>query len=87
MSSPHIGERAQRHDLRIVSGPGQGPRPIGALCHQSSRLAEFFGRGMPFKICRGALGSLAKFTASRNATSRVSSFALDRRPASSSQWK
>jgi hypothetical protein len=40
---------------------------------------------MPFKICRGALGSLVKFTASRNASSRVSGFALDRRPASSSK--
>jgi hypothetical protein len=31
------------------------PRP------QSSRLAEFGGRGMSFKICRGTLGSLAMF--------------------------
>jgi hypothetical protein len=30
---------------------------------QSSRLAEFGGRGMSFKICRGTLGSLAMFTA------------------------
>jgi hypothetical protein len=35
---------------------------------QSSRLAEFGGRGMSFNICRGALGSLAMFTAMRNAS-------------------
>jgi hypothetical protein len=34
---------------------------------------------MSFNICRGTLGSLAMFTAIRNASSRVSSFALDRR--------
>jgi hypothetical protein len=28
---------------------------------QSSRLAEFGGRGMSFNICRGTLGSLAMF--------------------------
>jgi hypothetical protein len=39
------------------------PRP------QSSRLAEFGGRGISFKICRGTLGSLAMFTAMRNASS------------------
>jgi hypothetical protein len=32
---------------------------------QSSRLAGFGGRGMSFNICRGALGSLAIFTAIR----------------------
>jgi hypothetical protein len=37
---------------------------------QSSRLAEFGGRGMSFNICRGTLGSLAMFTAIRNASSR-----------------
>jgi hypothetical protein len=37
---------------------------------------------MSFNICRGTLGSLAMFTAIRNASSRASSFALDRRPAS-----
>ena len=31
---------------------------------------------MSFKICRGTLGSLAILTAIRNASSRVSSFAL-----------
>ena len=36
---------------------------------------------MSFNICRGTLGSLAMFTAIRNASSRVSSFAADRRPA------
>jgi hypothetical protein len=30
---------------------------------QSSRLAEFGGRGMSFNICRGTLGSFAMFTA------------------------
>jgi hypothetical protein len=45
---------------------------------QSSRLAEFGGLGISFKICRGTLGSLAMFTAIRNASSRVSSFALER---------
>jgi hypothetical protein len=44
---------------------------------QSSRLAEFGGLGMSFNICRGTLGSLAMFTAIRNASSRVSSFALE----------
>ena len=53
------------------AGVGGGfPRP------QSSRLAVFGGRGMSFNICRGTLGSLATFTAIRNASSRVSSFAL-----------
>jgi hypothetical protein len=37
---------------------------------QSFRLAEFGGRGMSFNICRGTLGSLAMFTARRNASSR-----------------
>jgi hypothetical protein len=46
---------------------------------QSSRLAEFGGHGMSFNICRGTLGSLAMFTAIRNASSRDSSFALERR--------
>ena len=41
---------------------------------QSSRLAEFGGRGMSFNICRGTLGSLAMFTAKRNASSRDSRF-------------
>jgi hypothetical protein len=36
---------------------------------QSSRLAEFGGLGMSFNICRGTLGSLAMFTAMRNASS------------------
>jgi len=39
---------------------------------QSSRLAVFGGRGMSFNICRGTLGSLAMFTAIRNASSRMS---------------
>jgi hypothetical protein len=30
---------------------------------QSSRLAEFGGRGMSFNICRGTLGSLAMLAA------------------------
>jgi hypothetical protein len=42
-----------------------------------SRLAVFGGRGMSFNICRGTLGSLAMFTAIRNASSRVSSFAVE----------
>ena len=49
---------------------------------QSSRPAEFGGPGISFNIWRGTLGSLAMFTAIRNASSRVSSFALERRPAS-----
>jgi len=49
------------------------PRP------QSFRLAEFGGRGMSFDICRGTLGSLAMFTGIRNASSRVSRLAADRR--------
>jgi hypothetical protein len=58
--------------------------PAGALpglClsgTQSSRLAEFGGRGMSFKICRGTLGSLAMFTAIRNASSHVSRLATNR---------
>jgi hypothetical protein len=40
---------------------------INFLRAQSSRLAEFGGRGMSFNICRGTLGSLAMFTAIRNA--------------------
>ena len=39
---------------------------------QSSRLAEFGGLGMSFNICRGTLGSLAMFTAIRDASSRDS---------------
>jgi hypothetical protein len=39
---------------------------------QSSRLAVFGGLGMSFNICRGTLGSLAMFTAIRNASSRNS---------------
>jgi hypothetical protein len=46
---------------------------------QSSRLAEFGSRGMSFNICRGTLGSLAMFTAIRNASSRVSLFIDNRR--------
>ena len=43
------------------------------FCHpQSSRLAELGGRGMSFNICRGTLGSLAMYTAIRNASSRDS---------------
>jgi hypothetical protein len=41
---------------------------------QSTRLAEFGGRGMSFKICRGTLGSLAMLTAIRNASSRDNRF-------------
>ena len=41
---------------------------------QSSRLAVFGGLGMSFNICRGTLGSLAMFTAMKNASSRVSRF-------------
>jgi len=37
---------------------------------QSSRLAEFGGLGMSINIRRGTLGSLAMFTAIRNASSR-----------------
>jgi hypothetical protein len=37
---------------------------------------------MSFNICRSTLGNLAMFTAIRKASSRVSSFALERRPAS-----
>ena len=55
-----------------------GARTLRPLA-QSSRLAEFGGLGMSFNICRDTL-SLAMFTAIRNASSRVSSFALDRRP-------
>ena len=40
---------------------------------------------MSFNICRGTLGSLAMFTAIRNALSRVSNFADDRRSDSSSK--
>jgi hypothetical protein len=58
----------------------------GALClYDIWRLAEFSGLGMSFNICRGTLGSLAMFTAKRNASSRVSSFAVDRRPGSFSK--
>jgi hypothetical protein len=39
-----------------------------ALLAQSSRLAEFGGLGTSFNICRGTLGSLAMFTAIRNAS-------------------
>jgi hypothetical protein len=41
---------------------------------QSSRLAEFGGLGMSFNICRGTLGSLAMFTAIRNASAKLISF-------------
>jgi hypothetical protein len=54
-----------------------GPRLTVA---QSSRLAEFGGLGMSFNICCGTLGSLAMFTAIRNASSRVSRLAVDRCP-------
>jgi hypothetical protein len=36
------------------------------LAAQSSRLAEFGGLGMSFKICRGTLGSLAMFHVGEN---------------------
>jgi hypothetical protein len=52
---------------------------------QSSRLAVFGGRGMSFNIARGTLGSLAMFTAIRNASSRVSLFIDNRRCDSSSK--
>jgi len=45
---------------------------IKVAAAQSSRLAELDGRGMSFNICRGTLGSLAMFTATRNASSRNS---------------
>ena len=50
------------------------------LAAQSSRLAVFGGRGMSFNIRRGTLGRLAIFTAIRNGSSRVSSFAVDCKP-------
>jgi hypothetical protein len=54
-----------------------------AICQfarvQSSQLAVFGGRGMSFNICRGTLGSLAMVTAIRNASSRDSSLAVERR--------
>jgi len=48
-------------DLEAASLGGRFPRA------QSSRLAVFGGRGMSFNIWRGTLGSLAMFTAIRNA--------------------
>jgi hypothetical protein len=53
---------------------------------QPSRLAEFGGRGMSFNICRGTIGSLAMFTAIRNASSRVSLFVDNRRWATFSKY-
>jgi hypothetical protein len=50
-----------------------------------SLLAVSFGRGMSFKICRGTLGSLAMFTAIRNASLRDSRFVDIRRCGSSSK--
>jgi hypothetical protein len=52
---------------------------------QSSRLAEFGGRGMSFNICRGTWGSFAILTARRNASSRDSRFIDIRRCGSSSK--
>jgi len=43
-------------------------------------LTELGGLGMSFNICRGTLGSLARFTAIRNASSRDIRLAADRRP-------
>jgi hypothetical protein len=65
--------------LLVPASPLPGLHLPGA---QSSRLAVFGGRGMSFNICRGTLGSLAMFTAIRNASSRVRSYALERRPGS-----
>jgi hypothetical protein len=47
-----------------------------------SSLAECGGRGISFKIVRGTIGSLAKFAASRRASSRVISFVVK-----SSDWR
>jgi hypothetical protein len=56
-----------------------------ALPCSISRLAVFGGLGMSFNILRDTLGSLAMLTATRNASSRVSSFAVERRPGSFSK--
>jgi hypothetical protein len=68
-------------DLRARSSPTFHPTELWLaisenwlVAAQSSRLAEFGGRGMSFNICRGTLGSLAMFTAIRNASSRDSRF-------------
>ena len=63
---------ARRYERSLFQGRGWLETEIEA---HSSRLAEFGGRGMSFNICRGILGSLAMFTANRNASSRVSSLA------------
>ena len=49
-----------------------GQRWDALFCSDMLNLAEFRGLGMSFNICRGTLGSLAVFTAIRNALSRVS---------------
>jgi hypothetical protein len=65
--------QALLHDhIECGKHPADGSLAMFAASPQSSRLAEFGGRGMSFNICRGTLGTLAMFTAIRNASSRVS---------------
>jgi len=60
--------RSNPSSLAVFAAIRRAPRT------QSSRLAEFGGRGMSFNICRGTLGSLAMLTAIRNASSRDNLF-------------
>ena len=74
---PALGSSIPKYSLGSLSTIG--PRA------QSSRLAELGGRAMSFNSCRGTLGSFAMWTATRNASSRMSSFALSRRSGSFSK--
>jgi len=65
-----LAEKKFLQRIKYVAGLHQKTQiRVFPFAAQSSRLAEYGGRGMSFKICRGTLGSLAMFTATRNASS------------------
>jgi len=59
-------------DSRPVLVPAGAGRAVSGLNRPG--WPNLAGRGMSFNICRGTLGSLAMFTAIRNASSRDSRF-------------
>ena len=85
LDGPGLG-KAQGH-WRGLSWKSKKPKPnmnhnvaiillslLAIIEYPYSRLAESFGLGMSFRICRGTLGNLAMFIAIRNASSRDNRF-------------
>jgi hypothetical protein len=78
-SVTHFAHKKVLQRIKYVAGLRQKTLTRAfPLAAQSSRLVEFSGLGMSSKICRGTLG-MAIFIAIRKASSRVNSFALERR--------